>query len=112
MIRNFASTVAKEPVSEGWVTRFINRHQDQLTPRWTTAMDANRHDADSCTKHKRYFELLQYKIAEYDVSAEHTYNMDEKGFMISVTGRSKRVFSKRMWEKKEVRTTLQDGSRE
>ena len=26
MIRSFASAVAKEPVSESWVTRFINRH--------------------------------------------------------------------------------------
>jgi hypothetical protein len=106
MIQNFASTVAKEPVSESWVTRFINRHQDQLTPRWTTAMDANRQAADSCTKYKLYFELLQHKVAEYNVSAEHTYNMDEKGFMIAITGRSKRVFSRHMWEKKEVRATL------
>jgi hypothetical protein len=52
IIRNFASTVAKEPVSESWVTRFINRHQDQLTPRWTIAMDANCYAADSYTKYK------------------------------------------------------------
>jgi hypothetical protein len=38
--------------------------------------------------------------------------MDEKGFLIGITGRSKRVFSRRMWEKKEVTATLQDGSRE
>lgn len=75
-------------------------------------MDANRHAADSSTKYKLYFELLQHKIAEYNVDAEHTYNMDEKGFMIGITGRSKRVFSRRMWEKKEVRATLQDASRE
>ena len=38
--------------------------------------------------------------------------MDEKGFLIGITGRSKRVFSKRMWDRKEVTTSLQDGSRE
>jgi hypothetical protein len=32
--------------------------------------------------------------------------MDEKGFMISTTTRTKHVFSRRMWEKKEVRETL------
>ncbi|RYN88163.1 hypothetical protein AA0119_g12098 [Alternaria tenuissima] len=110
IIRNFASAIVQESVSESWVTRFIDRQQDQFTPRWTTAMDANRHAADSSTKYKLYFELLQHKIAEYNVDAEHTYNMDEKGFMIGITGRSKRVFSRRMWEKKEVRATLQDAS--
>jgi hypothetical protein len=37
--------------------------------------------------------------------------MDEKGFLIGIVGRSKRIFSRRMWEKKEVRASLQDGSR-
>jgi hypothetical protein len=38
--------------------------------------------------------------------------MDKKGFMISVTGRSKRVFSRLQWESKQIRASLQDGSRE
>ena len=38
--------------------------------------------------------------------------MDEKGFLIGISSRSKRVFSREMWERKEVRTALQDGSRE
>jgi hypothetical protein len=38
--------------------------------------------------------------------------MDEKGFMIGITMRSKQVFSQRQWERKEVRTALQDGSHE
>jgi hypothetical protein len=36
--------------------------------------------------------------------------MDEKGFMIGVTGRSKRMFSRAQWESKQVRAALQDGS--
>jgi hypothetical protein len=38
--------------------------------------------------------------------------MDEKGFLIGVIGRSKRIFSKAMWDSKEVRAALQDGNRE
>ena len=30
IIRNFVSIIAKEPVSESWVTRFINRHSIYL----------------------------------------------------------------------------------
>ncbi|KAF1974658.1 hypothetical protein BU23DRAFT_567454 [Bimuria novae-zelandiae CBS 107.79] len=37
--------------------------------------------------------------------------MDEKGVLIGIVGRSKRIFSRRMWEKKEVRASLQDGNR-
>jgi hypothetical protein len=36
--------------------------------------------------------------------------MDEKGFMIGVIGRSKRVFTLRQWEQKEVTAALQDGN--
>jgi hypothetical protein len=75
-------------------------------------MDRNRHQADSEAKYRSYFDLLKSKIAEYDIDPRYTYNMDEKGFLIGITGRSKRVFSRRMWEQKEVRESLQDGSRE
>jgi hypothetical protein len=111
MIRNFASAVAQEPVSESWVTRFINRHAIHLISQYSTGMDADRHNADSFVKYKLYFDSLQAKIAEYDIEVENTYNMDEKGFMIGTTTRTKHVFSRRMWEKKEVRETLQDGNR-
>jgi hypothetical protein len=37
--------------------------------------------------------------------------MDKKGFLIGIVGRLKRIFSRRMWEKKEVRASLQDGNR-
>jgi len=111
MIRNFASAVAQEPVSESWVTRFINRHAIHLISQYSTGMDADRHNADSFVKYKLYFDSLQAKVAEYDVEVENTYHMDEKGFMIGTTTRTKHVFSRRMWEKKEVRETLQDGNR-
>jgi hypothetical protein len=111
MIQNFASSVAKEPVSESWVTRFINNNSVHLISQYSTGMDANRHNADSYAKYKLYFNLLQRKIAEYKVDAEHTYNMDEKGFMIGVTTSTKHVFSRRMREKGEVRASLQDGNR-
>lgn len=59
-------------------------------------MDTNRHNADSYTKYELYFDLLQAKITRYNVDAEHIYNIDEKGFMIRVTARTKHVFSRRI----------------
>jgi hypothetical protein len=112
MVQNFAAQVAKDHVGDGWVTRFLHRNKDHLTSRWTTGMDAVRHKADSEAKYKLYFDLLANKITQYNVLPKDTYNMDEKGFMIGVIGRSKRIFSKTRWESKEVRASLQDGSRE
>ncbi|KAL5400226.1 hypothetical protein PMIN03_013118 [Paraphaeosphaeria minitans] len=109
MIQNFASTIAKEPVSESWVTRFINRHSIHLISQWTVGMDSNRHKADSEDKYHLYFNYLHSKIDQYQIDPRHTYNMDEKGFLIGILGRSKRIF--RMWEKKEVRASLQDRNR-
>jgi hypothetical protein len=112
MIRNYASQIAHEHVGDGWVTRFINRQKIHLISKWTTGMDRVCHKADSEAKYKLYFDLLHQKMQEYNVDPAHTYNMDEKGFLIGITGRSKRVFSRRMWEKREVQESLQDGSRE
>jgi len=112
MIRNFSSEVAHQQLSESWVTRFINRHKIHLISKWTSAMDRSRHLADSESKYRLYFELLHQKITQYHLEARDIYNMDEKGFLIGLIGRSKRIFSRRQWEKKEVRASLQDGSRE
>ena len=61
-------------------------------------MDSIRHAADFSEKYSLYFDLLQDKIAEYDVDTEHTYNMDEKGIMIGVVGRSKHLQQEKMGE--------------
>ncbi len=112
MVQNFASHIAKQDVSESWVTRFINRHSIKLISQWATGMDQDRHAADSEIKYKLYFDLLEHKIAERGIDARHIYNMDEKGFMLGIVGRSKRVFSKAMYKQKRVRESLQDGNRE
>jgi hypothetical protein len=44
------------------------------------------------------------------MDAEHTYNMDEKGFMIGVTSRTKHVFSTRICETKESKALFQGGN--
>jgi hypothetical protein len=65
-------------------------------------MDRDRHKADLVAKYSLYFDLLHDKMKEYDVLPGQIYNMDEKGFMISVTGRLKRVFDKGLYGQKGV----------
>jgi hypothetical protein len=112
IVKNFASSILKQDVSKSWVTPFLNRNKISLAAHWTTGMDQDRHQADSEEMYRLFFELLLQKIEEYNIQPEHWYNMDEKGFLIGIIGRSKRIFSKAMWDRKEVREVLQDGSRE
>jgi hypothetical protein len=112
MIRNFASHFNPDGVSEAWVNRFVHRHGDHLVSKWTSGIDSQRHNADSRAKYKLHFDHLHSKMLQYEIQPHNTYNMDEKGFMIGVITRSKRVFSRRQWERKEVTAALQDGSRE
>ena len=46
------------------------------------------------------------------MEAEHTYNIDKKGFIIRAVSRQKRIFSKRLFKKKQFQQMLQDGNRE
>jgi transposase len=112
MVQNFVSAVAKWKVSESWVTRFLHRHDADLTTKWSAGIDRNSHQPDSYDKYKLYFDLLHSKMREYDVDARSTYYMDEKGFSIGIANRSKRDFSKAIWETKERTAAIRDGNRE
>jgi hypothetical protein len=110
MIQSFASTIARKQVSLSWVDCFVRRHAESLISRWTAGIDSNRHKADSLAKYKLYFELLQQKIEQYSIEAWHTYNIDEKGFLLGITSRTKRIFNRPLYQSKAVRQAIQDGS--
>jgi hypothetical protein len=112
MIRRFASDIAKKELGKGWVDRYIKRHQVDLISRWATGIDRSRHQADSQLKYNLYFELLRSKLSQYDIEPCNMYNMDEKGFMLGILTRSKRVFSRRLYEKGKIKAHIQDGNRE
>jgi hypothetical protein len=91
MVQNFASAIAKQLVSKSWVTRFINRNKMDIIPHWTAGMDCTRHQADSKWKYRQFFQLLAEKMEKYNIEPGNLYNMDEKGFLLGVIGRSKRI---------------------
>ena len=73
-------------------------------------MEGNRHKANSGEKYRLYFELLHRKMAQYELEREHTYNMDEKVFAIRVIERSKRIFNKKLYSKKQSKQSLYDNN--
>jgi hypothetical protein len=112
MIRRFASDIAKKELGKGWVDRYIKRYKVNLISRWATGIDRSRYQADSLLKYSLYFELLRSKLSQYDIEPRNMYNMDKKGFMLGVLTRSKRVFSRRLYEEGKIKAHIQDGNRE
>ena len=55
---------------------------------------------------------MREKIEEYDVQPQDTYNIDEKGFLISRQQKVRRVFSRRYLESGKLLGGSQDGNRE
>jgi hypothetical protein len=88
----------------------LKRNSNNLTIKFSKGIDRNRFVADSRDKYKLYFKLLHSKIREYNIDPSYIYNMDKKGFLISILARSKRIVSKAKWERKEVTEPLQDSS--
>jgi hypothetical protein len=88
----------------------VQQHPNQLISKRITAMDNSRHKADSGRKYSLYLDLLHEKIEQYHIEPCHMYNMDEKDFMLGVVGRSKRIFSRTLYEERKRRSIIQDGS--
>lgn len=51
-------------------------------------------------------------MQNYDRELCNTYNIDERGFFVGITTRSKCVFSKAVWQAKLRTAAIQDGNRE
>jgi hypothetical protein len=75
-------------------------------------MDTDRHDADNSERYRAYFELLHTRTTEFNVLPENTYNMDEKGFMTGVIGKSKRVFDKVLHKEGRFKQASHVGNRD
>ena len=106
MIANFAEEIAGKPPGKNWVSRFLKRHEDELVNHYITAMDASRKRADSVLYYSLYFDALERKMKEYEIQEEDIYNMDEKGFLIGILPKGKRVFSRRTYEREGIRQRL------
>jgi hypothetical protein len=112
MIRNFASDIAKNPVGKNWVDQFVKRYSIDLISHWATGLDRNRFKADNAFMYSLYFKLMKRKIEQCNIDSRHIYNMDEKGFLIGILSKMKRVFSRHQYESGKMKHMLQDGNRE
>ncbi|XTI87387.1 hypothetical protein V2W45_411995 [Cenococcum geophilum] len=95
-----------------WVSRFLKRHDDQLLTHWTASVDSKRFRADSAFRYSLYFELMRRKIDEYAIDGRHIYNMGEKGFIVGILSKQRRIFTQEQSSLGKLRGFVQSGNRE
>jgi hypothetical protein len=96
IIKKYVAHIAEWEPSDSWVTQFLQRNKDTLTIKTAHGINRDRHKADNIDQYYNYFRLIHDKIEKYNVEPQNIYNIDEKGFLLRVTSRSKRVFSKQL----------------
>jgi hypothetical protein len=106
IIQRFGSDIAKRELGKGWVNRYIQRYNVYLVSRWATGMDRLRYQANSQSKYSLYFKLLRSKLSQYNIEPRYTYNIDEKGFLLGVLTRSKRIFSRRLYKERKIKAYI------
>jgi hypothetical protein len=55
---------------------------------------------------------LEEQIAKYNLVPKDIHNIDEKGFLIRVLAKQKRIFSRQRYKEGGIKQMIQDGNRE
>jgi hypothetical protein len=112
MLENFAREISGKEPGKNWASRWKKAHSDKVISIYSRGLDMERKKADSAYKYALYFALIGRKIEQYNLSPEQIYNMDEKGFMLGVTTKRQRIFTRRKYEQGGYKQHVQDGNRE
>jgi hypothetical protein len=96
-----------DPIGKNWPGSFIERYTI-LKSVFITPQDRNRQLSEDYNFIDYWFKLYSKTVKEHDIRPEDTYNIDEKGAALGVTGKQRCIVSK---SKKRPKST-QDGNRE
>jgi hypothetical protein len=114
MANSLATLRAKEEedpsiayLGKNWIKRFLSRHPS-IGARYSGQIDRQRAHASNLNTLRDYFRKLQLVLRKYKIEAKDTYNMDEKGFILGFSARSRVIC--RSYRRNPLVT--QDGSRE
>ena len=110
-VRIFAQNICKKLPGKNWAAGFVRRHQDLIASQYLKGFDLTRKKADNWWLINNYFELMLKKQEKYNYEPENIYNMDEKGFLIGMVQKTKRIFIKAWLEQGKLQGAAQDGNR-
>ena len=112
VVKNLVIELIGAPVGEHWVSRFVERHKNQLYSVYLDSINYSWRVADNSRHFNYYFMLvsvsfvllfvklyihepdfgqLEEKIRKYRIKPSNIYNMDEKGFLMRIYNTMKRV---------------------
>lgn len=78
-------------VGESWITRFLDRHRDQIQTHWSRPLDTQLARALSPAIKAHWFTLVEEFIVKKEIKPGNVYGMDESGFPPSDQGRQRVV---------------------
>jgi hypothetical protein len=127
MVRTFARDICGKWPGKNWVYEFVKSKKNNLNSGFLTGADMDRKKADNIYQYQLYFDLvcklyiyqnhtniiqIKRKFEEYRIKPCDVYNMDEKGFLIGVLQKTRRVFDKEHLSRGKLLGAGQDGNRE
>ncbi len=127
MVHNFVMKLAKKHSDKNWVYHFIDSYSNVLKSDFLTGLDLSWKKANNAYQYAFYFQLIcslslcvfctntlkiQAKIQEYNILLHNTYNMNEKGFLIDILQKVKRIFNKNLQKSSRLLDAEQDSSYE
>ena len=127
MIRRFARDISGQWPGKNWVYNFVKSEKNTLRSGFLSGADMSRKKADNIYQYRLYFDLvcrlliyrfhtnnlqIKQKFDHYDIDPKNVYNMDEKGFLIGVLQKTKRVYDINVLRSGKLIGAGQDGNRE
>ena len=74
--------------------RFIKYYKDKIKLSYLAPANIAYKRADNLYQYKLFYELLKEKIKKYKIKVYNIYNINKKGFLISIFNKSKRIYTK------------------
>ena len=112
MVRNLAEEMVQGSLGKNWTGQFVRRHQNILKSTYLRNMDQTRVKADYLPALKQFYDLFRSGIEKYHITADNTYNWDEKGFLIGQASATQRIMAREAFQQGRITHAAQDGNRE
>jgi hypothetical protein len=119
IVKSLAFEICKKQPGKNWAYEFIQRHNNKIASVMLEGFDLSRKKADNYTSIKQYFDLVCHlyivyfhvliylqvsqKQDQYRILLENYYNIDEKGFIIGVLKKTKRVVNINLFKKGKLK---------
>jgi hypothetical protein len=82
-LTKYASEISGKPIGESWPKRFLTRHKD-LKVKATMGLEKCRAKALNPTAVRGFYDILEDIVAEFNITPENMWNMDEKGVQLGI----------------------------